>query len=287
MKDEIILCQANESSTRIEVRIYNDTVWLNIEEISYLFDRDRTVINRHINNIFKEEELNKDVVCAFFAHTTQHGAMKGKTQNKNLEYFNLDVIISVGYRVKSKQGTQFRIWANKILKDYLLKGYAISQRFERIENDVHHLKSKIEEIDFQIQTNLPPQEGIFFEGQVFDAYVFFSEIIKKAQNEIILIDNYIDESVLSHLSKRYENVSATIYTKKITQQILHDLEKHNQQYPQIKIKQLLDCHDRFIVADRRMLYHLGASLKDLGKKWFAFSRMDYLTNSLLDKLNKL
>jgi hypothetical protein len=197
MKDEIIIYQSDEGTTRLEVRIENETVWLNIEQISVLFARNRTVINRHINNTFKEGELIKKEVSAFFAHTTQHGAIKEKTQTINLEYFNLDVIISVGYRVKSKQGTQFRIWANRVLKDYLLKGYAVNQRFERIENEVHRLKSKIDDIDIQIQTKLPVKEGIFFNGQVFDAYIFISEIIKKAKSEIILIDNYPTTDSLS------------------------------------------------------------------------------------------
>ena len=218
MKDEIIIYQADEIPTRLEVKIENETVWLNMEQISLLFGRDRTVINRHINNIFKEGELIKKEVCAIFAHPTQHGAIKEKTQTTNLDYFNLDVIISVGYRVKSKQGTQFRIWANNVLKDYLLKGYAVSQRFERIENDVNYLKTKINEIDFQIHTNLPTNEGIFFEGQVFDAYVFLANLIRNAQESIIIIDNYIDESVLLLLGKRQKNVEVVIYSSTLTKE---------------------------------------------------------------------
>jgi hypothetical protein len=286
MKDEIIIYQANEVSTKLEVRIYNETVWLSIEEISFLFGRDRTVVNRHINNIFKEGELNKEEVCAFFAHTTQHGAIKGKTQRNKLEYFNLDVIISVGYRVKSKQGTQFRIWANKVLKDYLLKGYAVSQRFERIENDVHYLKSKVDEIDFQLHTNLPTQEGIFFEGQVFDAYVFVADLCRKAQESIILIDNYIDERVLLMLSKRQKGVEVEIYTSSLTKESKLDLKKYRSQYPDIKINQFNKSHDRFIIIDRKTIYHLGASLKDLGKKWFAFSILNLEVQDILCKLDK-
>ncbi len=201
-----------------------------------------------------------------------------------MKYYNLDAIISVGYRVNSLRGTQFRIWANNILKDYLLKGYALNTRMNRIEGHLDIISKRIDGIDLHIHSNEIPNQGIFFNGQVFDAYVFFSEIIKKAQSEIIIIDNYIDESVLIHLSKRHENVSATIYTRNITQQLLLDMEKHNLQYPKIKIKQLSDCHDRFLIIDRTELYHLGASLKDLGKKWFAFSRMDILTGSLLNML---
>jgi hypothetical protein len=272
MKNEIIIYQNQDSSTKIEVRIEDETVWLNIEQISKLFGRDRTVINRHINNIFRENELLKEEVCAFFAHTTQHGAMKGKMQTKNVEYYNLDVIISVGYRVKSIQGTQFRKWANKILKDYLLKGYAINQRVDRIENEVHQIKSKLLEIDFHVSTNLPPQEVIFYEGQVFDAHVLISEIIKAAKKSIILIDNYVDESVLVLLSKRKTGVNATIFTKSISKQLELDLRKHNQQYPKIEIKQFSKSHDRFLIIDNETVYHIGASLKDLGKNLGCISR---------------
>ncbi|OQA30191.1 MAG: hypothetical protein BWY55_00943 [archaeon ADurb.Bin336] len=233
MKDEIVIYQANEIPTRLEVKIENETVWLNMEQISLLFGRDRTVINRHINNIFKEGELIKKEVCAIFAHPTQHGAIKEKSQTTNLDYFNLDVIISVGYRVKSKQGTQFRIWANKVLKDYLLKGYAVSQRFEKIENDVHYLKTKVEEFDFQIQTNLPTKEGIFFEGQVFDAYIFVTDLIRKAQESIIIIDNYIDESVLLMLRKRQKGVEVVIYSSTLTKETKLDLKKYRSQYPPV------------------------------------------------------
>ncbi len=211
MKNEIIIYQPNELSSHIEVRVDEDTVWLNKDQISVLFGRDRTVIGRHINNIFKEGELDSEVVCAFFALTTQHGAIKGKTQNLNVEYYNLDVIISVGYRVKSKQGTQFRIWANKVLKDYLLRGYALNSRMNRIEEHVDSLSKKVEGIDLQIKASLPPNQGLFFDGQIFDAYSFVADLIKSAKQRIVLIDNYVDESVLTMLSKRKKNVSATVF----------------------------------------------------------------------------
>ena len=286
MKDEIVIYQANEIPTRLEVIIENETVWLNMEQISLLFGRDRTVINRHINNIFKEGELIKKEVCAIFAHTTQHGAIKEKSQTNNLDYFNLDVIISVGYRVKSKQGTQFRIWANKVLKDYLLKGYAVSQRFERIENDVHYLKTKVEEFDFQIQTNLPTKEGIFFEGQVFDAYIFVTDLFRKAQESIIIIDNYIDESVLLMLGKKQKGVEVVIYSSTLTKETKLDLKKYRSQYPDIQINQFTKSHDRFIIIDRKTIYHLGASLKDLGKRWFAFSILNFEVQDIINKLEE-
>ncbi|MBP1673426.1 MAG: RhuM-like protein [Bacteroidetes bacterium] len=189
MKDEIIIYQADQASTRIEVRIEDNTVWLSQEQMAYLFGRNRVSITQHIGNIFKEEELIKEVVCKEFLLTTQHGAIQGKTQIKKLLLYNLDVIISVGYRVKSKEGTQFRIWATQILKDHLLKGQITNYRINNLENDMTFVKTKLQEIDIHLNTNLPPNHGIFFNGQVFDAYKFVSEIIKKAQNEIILVDN--------------------------------------------------------------------------------------------------
>ena len=274
MKNEIILYQSDELTERIEVRVEEETVWLNKDQMGSLFGRDRTVIGRHINNIFKEGELQKDMVCAFFALTTQHGAIKGKTQISNVEYYNLDVIISVGYRVKSKQGTQFRIWANKVLKDYLLKGYSLNNRMNRIEENVDTLAKKVADIDLQINASLPPNQGIFFNGQIFDAYVFVTNLIKTAKQSIILIDNYIDETVLAMLAKRNINVSATIFTAKITNQLNLDLQKHNKQYPIIEVKQYAKSHDRFLILDKKDVYHIGASLKDLGKKTFGFSKIN-------------
>jgi hypothetical protein len=222
-------------------------------------------------------------VCIFCTNH-QHGAITGKTQIKNVEHYNLDVIISVGYRVKSKQGTHFRIWANQVLKDYLLKGYTISHRISRIENDVHYLKEKAKEFDFQLKINLPPNEGIFYEGQVFDAYVLACDIIKTAKKSIILIDNYIDESVLTLLTKRQKNVSAAIFTKSISKQLELDIKKHNQQYPEIEVKIFAKSHDRFLIIDNETVYHIGASLKDLGKNWVAFSKMKIESFEMINKL---
>ena len=241
--------------------------------MSLLFGRDRTVIGRHIHNIFKEEELQKEVTCAKFAHVTQHGAIEGVTRTIDVEYFNLDVIISVGYRVKSKQGTQFRIWANKVLKDHLLKGYSLHKRMNRIEDNMQVISNRVEEIDLQINTSLPPRQGIFFNGQIFDAYTFVSDLIRKANKTLILIDNYIDDSVLTHFSKRSDDVRFTIYTKNISKQLKLDIEKHNLQYKPVKILEFEKAHDRFLIIDENEIYHFGASLKDLGKKWFAFSKL--------------
>lgn len=224
------------------------------------------------------------MVCAIFALTTQHGAIKGKTQIKNVEHFNLDVIISVGYRVKSKQGTLFRIWANNVLKSYLLKGYAVSNRMNRIEDDIHFLKEKAKEFDLQLKTSLPPNEGVFYEGQVFDAYVLVCDIVKTAKKSIVLIDNYIDESVLTLLTKRQKGVSATIFTKSISKQLELDIKKHNQQYPAINVKAFTKSHDRFLIIDNEIVYHIGASIKDLGKNWVAFSKMNLKSFEMINKL---
>jgi hypothetical protein len=286
MKNEIILYQNETLTERVEVRIEDETVWLNKEQMSLLFGRDRTVIGRHINNVFKEGELEQKVVCAFFALTTPHGAIIGKTQTKNVEYYNLDVIISIGYRVKSKQGTQFRIWANRVLKDYLLKGYSLNNRMNRIEDNVSSLIKKVEGIDLQIQANLPPNQGVFFDGQVFDAYTLIADIVRTAKSSIVLIDNYIDDTVLTHLCKKDPKVNVTLLTKTISKQLQLDIKKANTQYPTIQAKTFTKAHDRFLIIDKKEVYHLGASLKDLGKKWFAFSKIDKdsvtIINSILD-----
>lgn len=282
MRDEIIIYQADETSTSIEVRIEEETVWLNRQQISTLFERDVKTIGKHINNVFEEGELDKSSTVANFATVQNEG---GRKVERQIEYYNLDVIISIGYRVKSNRGTQFRIWANKVLKDYLLKGYAANQRFERLENDVHNIKSKLGKIDFQIKTNLPPKEGIYFDGQIFDAYVFANNLIRNAKETIILIDNYIDDSVLLMLSKRNKNVKTIIYTSNLTKELRLDLKKYKSQYPDVEIRMFSKSHDRFLIIDNKDVYHIGASLKDLGKKWFAFSKINFEVQDILKRLD--
>ena len=287
MKNEIVMYSSGGLTEHIEVRIDEETVWLTQEQMALLFGRDRSVITKHIRNIFSEGELSKKLVCAFFAHTTQHGAIKGKTQTTNVEYYNLDVIISVGYRVKSKQGTQFRIWANKILKDYLLKGYALNNRMNRLESNMETLKEKVNEIDLQINTHLIPTQGVFFDGQVFDAYELASKIIRSAKQSIVLIDNYIDETTLTHLTKKKKNVKVFLLTKNISKQLNLDIHKANEQYGNFYAKQFTQSHDRFLIIDGKEVYHLGASLKDLGRKWFAFSKMDKTSVRIVDVISGL
>lgn len=247
--------------------------------MALLFDRDVKTIGKHISNALKEE-LNSIPVVAKFATTAADG------KKYQVEYCNLDMIISIGYRVKSKRGIQFRIWANKILKDYLLKGYAVNQRIMKIEDDVRSLKTKVNDIDFQIKTNLPPHEGIFYDGQIFDAWQFVSNLIKAAKKSIVLIDNYIDESVLMLLAKRNPDVKATIFTGKINRQLKTDFEKFNAQYDEIEVKQFTKSHDRFLIIDEQSVYHIGASLKDLGQKSFAFSKICIDAQELYTKLEK-
>ncbi|MFH0867599.1 MAG: RhuM family protein [Bacteroidota bacterium] len=277
MKDEIIIYQPDAKSARLEVRIEKDMVWLNRHQLSVLFDRDIKTIGKHIVNALREE-LKGFQVVAKFATTAADGKIY------QVEFYNLDMIISIGYRVKSQRGIQFRIWANKILKEYLLKGYAVNNRIDRLEYDVHNIKNKLGEIDFQLKTTLPPNEGIFFDGKVFDANVFVTGLIKSAKKSIILIDNYVDEGVLLLLSKRKTGVTATIYTKNQNKTLMLDLIKHNEQYPEIIIKPFTKAHDRFLIIDHKEVYHIGASLKDLGKKWFAFSKIKIDASSLIKRL---
>lgn len=271
MNNEIILYRPNELAEHIEVRLEDETVWLNRQQLTILLGRDVKTIGKHINNIFEDGELQKSSTVANFATVQNEG---GRTIERQIEYYNLDVIISVGYRVKSKQGTQFRIWATNVLRDYLLKGYALNQRMNRIENNMDHLIKKVDTISLHISSHLIPNQGVFFEGQVFDAYELASRIIRSAKSDIILIDNYIDESTLTHLTKKTKEVKLFLLTKTISDQLALDVKKANEQYGHIEIKSFAKSHDRFLIIDNSEVYHLGASLKDLGKKWFAFSKMD-------------
>ena len=285
MKDEIVLYQPNEQF-QLEVQLKDETVWLNLQQIALLFDRDRTVIARHIRNVYAENELDENITCAKFAHMGTEG-----DQTYETKYYNLDVIISVGYRVKSQRGVQFRQWATKIIKDYMLRGYAVNQRLLAVEEQVdkslkaheRRLEAVEEKIDFFVRTSLPPVEGIFYDGQIFDAYTFVNDRIREAKMRIVLIDNYVDDSVLKMLDKRTKGVSAKVFTKYFTPQLSLDFDKHNAQYEPIEVEQFDRSHDRFLCIDETV-YHIGASLKDLGKKWFAFSRMEQTTTELLAKM---
>lgn len=271
MKNEIILYRPDELTEHIEVMLQNETVWLNRQQMALLFGRDVKTLGKHINNVFSEGELIATATVAKFATVQNEG---GRKVERQVEYYNLDVIISVGYRVKSKQGTQFRIWATNILRDYLLKGYALNQRMNRIENNVEDLSQKVNEISLQLKTQEIPTQGVFFDGQIFDAYELASRIIRTAKKSIVLIDNYIDENTLTHLAKKGEGVNVLLLTKTISKQLTLDIQKANDQYGNYEAKNFTHSHDRFLIVDGKEVYHLGASLKDLGKKWFAFSKLE-------------
>ena len=287
-KGEIIVYQL-DTTLQLEVRMEDETVWLTQAQMVELFQSSKQNISLHINNIFKEGELQKDSVVKDYLTTASDG------KNYRYKLYNLDVIISVGYRVKSQRGTQFRIWANKVLKDYMLKGYVIDKRIDKIEETLSKQADKFivydavladhnKKIDFFIKTSLPPVEGVFYDGQLFDAYKFVSDLIRTAKKSLILIDNYIDDTVLTLFTKRIPGVSVTIYTTQISKQLSLDLQRHNSQYEPIDIRPFLQSHDRFLIIDEKELYHIGASLKDLGKKWFAFSKMQMDIKELLSRL---
>ena len=274
----------NDGELELKVSVENESVWLNRNQLSQLFDRDIKTIGKHINNIFKEGELIRFSVVANFATTASDGKMY------DTEYYNLDVIISVGYRVKSPKGVRFRQWATTVLRNYIQNGYALNSekitndRFVSLENEVINLKSKVDNISNALEDKtLKPKQGIFYDGQIFDAYAFVNDLLKSAVNEIILIDNYIDETVFILFSK-YQNIKIKIYTANITKQLKLDFEKYNKQYKNIELFTFKNSHDRFLILDKRELYHLGASLKDLGKKWFAFSKFEIENLNILEKL---
>lgn len=273
---EIILYQP-DGTLKLEVRLEDETVWLNRQQLAILFDRDVKTIGKHIGNALKEELANLATV-AKFATVQKEGE---RNVIRQIEYYNLDMILSVGYRVKSQRGIEFRQWANQVLKEYLLKGYSINRRIEQLEKTVARHDERIE---FFVRTSLPPVEGIFFEGQIFDAYTFASDLVKSARQRIVLIDNYVDESTLMLLSKRKPEVEATIFTARISQVLQLDIQRHNAEYPPVTVNEYRQSHDRFLIIDDDV-YHIGASLKDLGKKWFAFSRLHFNPQELLERIN--
>ena len=285
MTNEIVLYQPNEQMS-LEVKLENETVWLTQQQIADLFGVKRPAVTKHLGNIFREGELDITSVSSILEHTAADGKIY------STQFYNLDAILSVGYRVNSKNATLFRRWANQVLKEYMLRGYAVNQRIvyveeyfdKRLRAHEQRIENVEQKIDFFVRTSLPPHQGIFYDGQIFDAYTFINDRIREASTRIILIDNYIDDSVLTILSKRADKVAATIYTKKPSAQLQLDIQKHNAQYSPIDIIAFDRSHDRFLCIDETV-YHLGASIKDLGKKWFAFNRMEMPTTELLQKMH--
>lgn len=280
---EIVLYQP-ETTFKLEVRLENETVWLTQAQIAELFGTGRQAITKHLKNIFNSNELEENSVCSILELTAADG------KNYKTKVYNLDAILSVGYRVNSKNATLFRRWANSVLKDYMLKGYSLNHRFERLEDKIdtrfQRYDSEIQrlsnQVDFFVRHSLPPIEGIFFAGQIFDAYKFVCDLVKSARKSIVLFDNYIDESVLTLFGKREKSVSVVIYTDKITPQLELDIKRFNAQYSPVKVKLYTKAHDRFLIIDGE-IYHIGASLKDLGKKLFAFSKISAIPPEIIYK----
>ncbi len=284
-KNEIILYQPNETM-KLDVRVQQETVWLTQQQIAQLFGVKQPAISKHLKNIFDSGELDENSVHSILEYTAADG------KSYQTKFYNLDAILSVGYRVNSRNATLFRQWANKVLKEYLLRGYSVNQRLMLMEDRIdrrlsehdHQLSQLTEKVDFFVRSSLQPKEGIFFDGQIFDAYAFVADLIRKAEKRIVVIDSYIDDSVLVQLSKRNSGVTVDIYDGRISDQLRQDVERHNAQYPGVTLHAYNKAHDRFLIIDEEV-FHIGHSLKDLGKKLFAFSKMDVMTGSeLLSKL---
>lgn len=272
-KNEIVIYQPDET-IRLDVCIENGTVWLTQNQMAELFGRERSVITRHIRNVFLEKEV---------VEKRNVQIMHIPSSDKPIKLYSLNIIISVGYRVKSIRGTHFRIWATQILHDYLIKGYSVNhqityledrldRRIAKAECDISELKEKV---DFFVQTQTPPLQGVFFEGQLWDACSLVERLISRAQKFILLIDNWVGIETLDMLAKKESGVVVTIVTsKKGNKLAASDISKFNTQYPMLTLKESAAFHDRFLILDNNELYLIGASLKDLGKKCFAFTKMD-------------
>lgn len=287
--ENIVIYRSIDHAVQLEVQLAEDTVWLSQQQIATLFQKAVSTISYHISNIFKEGELEENVVIRKIRNATPHGAIKGKIQLSEMALYNLDVIISVGYRVHSVQGTRFRQWATGVLKEYLLRGYAVNPHLryieQRIDNKLQEHTQQINElqgkVDFFLRTSLPPKEGIFTDGQIFDAYEFIERLIKSAKISIVLVDNYVDESVLTMMSKKKDGVQVNIYTKELPEVMLLAESKFNKQYGGLTLHKTSSIHDRFLILDDETIYLIGASLKDAGKKLFAFTQ---LSTSMIDEL---
>lgn len=275
-KNEIVLYQPNEE-IKLEVKMDEETVWLTQSQIANLFGCSSDNVSFHLKNIFSEKELDKNATTEFFSVVQKEG---NRNVRRNILHYNLDAILSVGYRVSSLNATKFRQWANKVLKDHLLKGYSFNQRLESLEQRVSLTENKI---DFFVKTALPPVEGIFYDGNVLEPFSFVNNLIRSAQKRIILIDNYIDETVLLRLAERKKGIKTTIYTKQLSPSFKLALQQHNHHYEKIEVKQFDKSHDRFLIIDDSV-YHIGASIKDLGKKWFAFCKMTMNAEEIINRI---
>ncbi|MFA7092014.1 MAG: RhuM family protein [Arcobacteraceae bacterium] len=278
----------NDGELELKISMDNETVWLNQKQLGELFSVESHSVTYHIKNIYKQKELQKNSSTRKIRVVQKEGSRKVE---REVDHYNLDMIISIGYRVNSITATKFRQWATSILKNYIQNGYAINgekianERFVSLEKDVNLLKNKIDTISSKLEDNsLNIKQGIFYDGQIYDAYSYVNDLIKTANKEIILIDNYIDDTVLTLFSK-IPNIKAVIYTNTISKQLQLDFEKYSKQYKNVEIKIFKNSHDRFLILDKKEVYHMGASLKDLGKKWFAFSKMRLDVMDLLGRLD--
>ena len=275
--NEIIVYQPDET-IRLEVRLRQESIWLTQLEIANLFGVQKAAVSKHLKNIFQSGELQLEATVSKM-ETLQ---LEGSRQVTRIQdYYNLDAIIAVGYRVNSMRATRFRQWATNVLRNYLLRGYAVNDRLDRLET---RMTKAEEQIGVVLKTALPPAEGVLFEGQICDAYATAMKLIRSAQKSLVLIDNYIDESVLTMLGGRNPGAAATIYTKHFSRKLQLDIRRYNAQYPPVAVKAYHGAHDRFLLVDENVTYHIGASLKDLGKSLFAFSRLELPAREILDRL---
>ena len=277
----------NDGELELKVSLNEETIWLTQKQLSELFNVEIHTINYHIKNIYKQKELDKISTIRKIRIVQKEG---NREIQRDVEHYNLDMIISIGYKVNSITATKFRQWATSILKNYITNGYVINgekitnERFVALENDVNILKSQMNTVQSLIKNNtLETAQGIFYDGQIYDAYVFANDLLRGAKNEIILIDNYIDYTVFTLFSK-FPTIQVTIYTQIISKQLQLDFQKYSKQYSNITLKTFQNAHDRFLILDSKELFHIGASLKDLGKKWFAFSKIDLEIKELIQKL---
>ena len=272
MTTETKLYQSEDLQVKLDVLVENETVWLSQAQIAALFGVQKSAISKHLKNIFDSGELHQEAVVSILETTASDG------KQYSTKFYNLDAVLSVGYRVNSIYATHFRIWANHVLKEYILRGASVNQRFEHIERRLFVNESELQsvnrKIDQLVQTALSPKQGVFFDGQIFDAYQFVSDLIRSAKNSIVLIDNYADDSVLVQLTKRADGVTATVCVSRLTNAFRLDIERHNMQYPPVRLQVLSSVHDRFLLLDDSILYSFGASFKDLGKKLFCFTLIE-------------
>jgi len=279
IKSNIIIY--NDGELELDVSVQNETIWLTQSQLSDIFEKDQSVISRHINNIFRDNEVDEK---------SNMQKMHIANSDKPINLYSLDIVLAVGYRTNSSKAIKFRQWATSVLKSYIENGYAINgdkitnERFVSLESEVLILKSQMKEMNILLTDDIvKPNKGIFFDGETYDAYAFVNNLLKGAKNEVVLIDNYIDDTVFTFFSK-YQNLKIQIYTQSINKQLRLDYQKYKSQYKNIELSEFKKAHDRFLIIDSAEIYHIGASLKDLGKKWFAFSKFEIEALEILERL---